>query len=139
MRKVFRFTWLLVAVGCIYLGWVFYSRWSENHALTERLEEHQAAQARAQASAMLKAYGGDRLTILAFYATPSGIRRGQKARLCYGVSNSKSVRIEPPVENVWPSLSRCVEVSPRADTVYRLIAEDANGQVQTVSTRVTVH
>ena len=139
MRRVFRFTWVLVAAGCIYLGWVYFSRWSENHALTERLEEHKEAQARAQASAMLKAYGGERLTILAFYASPPGIRRGQKAQLCYGVSNSRSVRIEPPVENVWPSLSRCVEVSPRTDTVYRLIAEDANGQVKTVSTTVAVH
>jgi hypothetical protein len=135
MRKVFRFTWLLLPAGCIYLGWVFYSRWSDNHALIQRLEDSKAARHRA----VVEAYGGDRLTILDFYAAPGTIHRGGKTQLCYSVSNSKSVRIEPPVENVWPSLDRCVEVHPIADTAYRLIAEDANGHTATASVMVKVH
>jgi hypothetical protein len=37
------------------------------------------------------------------------------------------VRIEPPVENVYPALTRCVQVSPRRDTEYKLVAEDGAG------------
>jgi len=118
----------------IFAGWTFYSRWAENRAYTQRLEEQKAAQAQA----VIDAYGGDRLTILAFYVTPSTIRRGEKAQLCYGVSNSKSIRVEPPVKNIWPSFSNCVEVAPQRDTVYKLIAEDANGNTKTVSTAIKV-
>ena len=135
MRGVLRFTWLLVTVGCIYLGYVFYSRASDNRALVRRLEESRTAQDRA----VVQAYGEGRLTILSFYATPGIIRRGQKTQLCYGVSNSKSVRIEPPVENVWPSFGRCVEVQPRKDTTYTLIAEAADKSTKTVSITVKVH
>ncbi len=134
MRKAYRFTWLLIAAGCLYLGWIYYSRWSEKRALIERVEERKAAQARA----VVDAYGGDRLTILTFYAMPGTIRRGGKAQLCYGVSNSERVRIEPPVKNVWPSFSRCVEVTPGSDTVYKLIAEDGKGHTASATTTVIV-
>jgi hypothetical protein len=135
MRKVYGFTWVTVAVMCIYIGWIFFSRWSENRALIRRLEEGKAAQDRA----VVEAYGGGRLTILGFYATPTTIHTGKTAQLCYSVSNAESVRIEPPVENVWPSLSRCVEVAPSSDTVYKLIAEDSKGNAKTASVIVKVN
>ena len=102
---------------------------------SRRLAESKEAQDRA----IVDAYGGGHLTLLGFYAAPSTIRRGAKAQLCYGVSNSKTVRIEPPVKNVWPSFSRCIEVAPESDTVYRLIAEDAAGHKVIATTAVKVH
>ncbi len=135
MRKVFGFTWVGITVMCIYIGWVFYSRWSDNRALIRSLEERKAAQDRA----VVEAYGGGSLTILGFYATPTTIHPGKTAQLCYSVSNAQSVRIEPPVENVWPSFSRCVEVTPRSDTAYKLIAEDSTGNAKTASVIVKVH
>ncbi len=135
MRRAFRFMWVLLPAGCIYLGWVYYSRWSDNRALIQRMEESKAAQDHA----VVQAYGGDRLSILDFYAAPGTIRRGEKAQLCYSVSNSTSVRIEPPVQNVWPSLDRCVEVRPRTSTAYKLIAEDAKGHTLTARVMVKVH
>jgi hypothetical protein len=134
MRRMFRFTWFVVIAACIYLGWNFYSRWSEKRTLIQRLEENKRSQDRD----VLDLYGGDRLTILAFYATPPTIHQGESTQLCYGVSNSESVRIEPPVKNVWPSFSRCVEVTPKEDTVFRLIAEDAEGNTATAETTVKV-
>jgi hypothetical protein len=134
MRRVFRFAWWLVPVSGVYLCIVFHSRWSENRAFVQRLEERQAAHLHA----VVEAYGGDRLTILGFYAKPAEIRRGEKAQLCYGVSNSRAVRIEPPVGDVWPSFGRCVEISPKTDTVYTFTAEDANGNTKTRSIAVTV-
>jgi hypothetical protein len=134
MRKVYSVTLVTASLVCIYLGWIYYLRWSENRAFVRRLAEPKEAQDRA----IVDAYGGRRLTLLGFYASPATIRRGAKAQLCYGVSNSKTVRIEPPVKNVWPSFSRCVEVAPQSDTVYRLVAEDAAGHKVIATTAIKV-
>ncbi len=135
MRRVFRFTWWILAVfACIYLGMVYYSRRSANQALIQAIEERKASQDRA----VVDAYGGDSLAILNFYANPVAIRQGETTQICYSVPNAESVRIEPAVDNVWPSLSRCVEVAPSSDTVYTLIAEDANGNTATATTTVEV-
>jgi len=135
MRRVLRITWwVLVAFACIYLGSVYYSRWSAKNSLKQRLEERKATQERA----VVDAYGGENLTILNFYANPAAIRRGETTQLCYSVPNAESVRIEPPVKNVWPSRSRCVDVAPTSDTLYTLIAEDDGGNTVTADTTVEV-
>jgi hypothetical protein len=133
MRKAHSVTLVTASPVCVYLGWIYYLRWSENRAFVRRLAEPKEAQDRA----IVDAYGGGRLTLLGFYATPATIRRGEKSQLCYGVSNSKTIRIEPPIKNIWPSLSRCVEVAPERDTVYRLIAEDAAGH-KVIATTIKV-
>jgi len=76
--------------------------------------------------------------VVGFYATPDVMRQGEKADLCYGVDNAKSVRLDPPVERVWPSVGRCFEVTPLRDTRYTLIPEDADGHtaVQSLTVRV---
>jgi hypothetical protein len=125
---------LLVAVAVIYLGWIYYSRWSANRAITQRIEEKRAAQDRA----IIDAYGGGRFNIAGFYAVPALIRTGGKAQLCYSVVNAATVRIEPPVDNVWPSLSRCVDVKPTSDTSYKLIARDSGGNTKTAVLTVRV-
>lgn len=136
MRRASRYTWLiLLAFACIYLSWIYYTRRSANRALSEEIRERQEAQERA----VLDAYGGGELAILNFYANPAAIRKGETTQICYSAPNAESVRIEPPVKNVWPSRSRCVEVSPTSDTVYTLIAEDANGNTVTAETAVEVN
>jgi hypothetical protein len=134
MRKMFRFTWILAVAVCIYLGWIYYSRRSDNRAIIKRMEEKQSARDKA----IVDAHGGGKLTILGFYSMPSKIRPGEKSQICYSVSNAESVRIEPPIENVWPSISRCVDVAPEKDTVYKLIAADAEGNTETAMTNVEV-
>ncbi len=64
---------------------------------------------------------------MSFYASPGVIRSGDSANLCYGVNGASQVRLEPPVEKVWAAQSRCFAVSPRADTEYKLTAEDTAG------------
>lgn len=78
----------------------------------------------------------DPVKILSFYPRETMVTAGDMTLLCYGVSNAKSVRIEPPVEGVSPSLSRCVEVRPKGETRYTLTAVGSDGQ--TVSQSVTV-
>jgi hypothetical protein len=121
--------WFLVAavvVVTVRAGWIYYSRRS-----AEREAQKVAAQQKvADDRSTVAAYGGDKLTILQFYAMPAAIRRGESAQLCYGVSNAKDVRIDPPVENVWPSLDRCVDVKPKRNTTYNLVAQDAAGHTE---------
>jgi hypothetical protein len=125
---------ILLVVGIIYDGSVFYSRWSSNRRAAEAQAEKETAQARKTVDAL----GGQGLRILSFYAAPGTIRRGGHTNLCYGVSGAKSVRMEPPVEAVWPALTRCVQVSPRKDAEYKLIADDGNGHsaAQTAAVKV---
>src|ERR1700722_10619060 len=58
--------------------------------------------------------GGPRgpVRILRFYATTGSIAQGDKAQLCYGVENAKSVRISPSLEPVAPATNRCLEIVP---------------------------
>lgn len=55
--------------------------------------------------------GGDELKILSFAASTGIIHPGGSATICHGVNEAKTVRIEPPVENVYPALTHCLEVS----------------------------
>ena len=67
--------------------------------------------------------------ITQFYASPAHPRQGEKTLLCYGVENAKDVRLDPPVEEVWPALSRCFEVKPKGAAKYTLSASGPGGSV----------
>jgi hypothetical protein len=120
---------VLAAVLC--LGWIFAKRQGFGSD-SSGLQPHIAA----ASSGSGRATEADRVQILQFYARDSVLTEGGKTVLCYGVSNARSVRIDPPVEGVGPALSRCVEVRPKRETLYTLIAEGSDGR--TVSQAVTV-
>src|SRR5665213_3551551 len=82
--------------------------------------------------------GGPPVKIRAFYARETAILERGKTLLCYGVSDAKSVRIDPSVEGVSPALSRCLEVQPPAETRYTLTAEGADGTTVSQSAIVRV-
>ena len=67
--------------------------------------------------------------ILQFYSSVGSIRAGEKALLCYGVENAKSVRIAPLMEGEAPSSNRCLEVSPLHTTHYTILAEGFDGHI----------
>ena len=58
--------------------------------------------------------------------------------LCYGVDNAKAVRIQPPVDKVWPALSRCLAIAPFTATTYILTAEGEDHQQLTKSVTVKI-
>jgi hypothetical protein len=125
----------MTGLALLYDGFIFYSRWS-------KAREGAEAEARAEAESArqtLERMGGGGLAITGFYASPREIRRGGQAKLCYGVNGAKQVRLEPAAGEVWPSSSRCLDVAPKADTTYRLTAEDAAGHAvsQTFVLKVT--
>jgi hypothetical protein len=63
-----------------------------------------------------------------FYASPAEPPADEKTLLCYGVENATAVRLEPPVDRVWPTVTRCFQIPTRAAT-YTLTAERGGDRV----------
>jgi hypothetical protein len=134
MQKVLRWGWLPVLLVFSYTGWVLYNRTATN---TKIDAEHERSRARSDGEIVEKLGGGE-LKVVAFYANPPMVRQGGRGLLCYGVVNAKSVRIEPPIPDVGPALSRCVDATPTQTTTYTLIAEDEKGKEVRSSTTIGV-
>jgi len=128
----------LIAIVALTVVWIFFSRWWQNRVFENRAREERAARQREQDRATLEQMGGKELAIQTFYATPGQIRRGESVQLCYGVANAKTVKLEPQPNPVWPSYSRCVDVSPAKTTTYTLTISDASGQTKSQSLEVKV-
>lgn len=133
-KQVAQWTWIPVILVFAYSGWVLYDRRAENARIEESQEK---AKAKADLEIVEK-LGGERLKILMFYANPPVLARGEKGLLCYGVSNAKTVRIEPAVEGVGPTLSRCVTIHPKEQTTYTLVAADEKGQEEKSTVEVRI-
>lgn len=133
LRRALKFSWLLIAVAAVYSGWVLLERWDANRRMQREAEQQKLESARRAVEAL----GGDRFEVLHFYASPGIVRRGEEAQLCYGVSNARDVRLEPPAGAVWPSFGRCLTVQPEKDTTYTLTITHANGQTKSES--LTIH
>jgi len=124
MRRVTITLWVALALALLNLSWTFLQRRNVPH--------------RMQRTSAGVADRGTDLKILSFYATSGEIRDGDREILCYGVQNAKSVRMEPPVEELRPALTRCVSVEPHANMRYRLIAEGLDGGLAEASFEVRV-
>lgn len=135
IRKLLPFTSAAVVITALYVGWIFYSRWQ-----SERDAERARAEAQAsEAQKVVDAYGGNKVTVLSISAGKAVLRPGETTQLCYGVSNAKSVKIDPPVNaDLWPSTYRCVEVSPKKDTTYTITADDGQGHTDTQSLEIKI-
>ncbi|MEJ5369852.1 MAG: hypothetical protein WHT08_16175 [Bryobacteraceae bacterium] len=80
---------------------------------------------------------GSEVRILAFYAA-SVPERGRPFRLCYSVLNAAHVRLDPPLAEISPSLSRCVEAVIHRRTTVTLTATGKAGQSASVSIELPV-
>ena len=114
---LFRFSKLFVAVGLLAAVWL--------------MSEMRRGDPRAWVRPANSPPGPVRIT--QFYASVGTLLVGQKALLCYGVENAKSVHISPILSNVYPSPSRCVEIVPEHTTHYTIQAEGYDGHVATKS------
>jgi hypothetical protein len=137
-RNPLRYTSVLLVIALIYVGATFYFRRAQNRELEQKSAEAAAAKRLADDARTFDQLGGNEFKILAFYATPPAIHAGDQVQLCYGVSNAKAVKLEPQTNAVWPSLSRCIEVTPKKTTEYTLTADDGNGNSKTSKLTVEV-
>ena len=129
---------IAVAIALLYVGWVFFSRWQENRAIEQKTKDEAVQKQRENDRASVELLGGNEFAIQMFYASPGLIRRGESTRLCYGVSNAKTLKLEPQSNPVWPSHSHCVEVAPAKTTTYTLTIEDAAGNTKSQTVEVKV-
>ncbi|HYL85560.1 MAG TPA: hypothetical protein VE263_15095 [Candidatus Angelobacter sp.] len=132
------YTITLIIIVALVVGWIFFSRWWENRAIEKRATQERTQQQRENDRAAVEMMGGKDLAIQNFYAAPGIIRRGETTQLCYGVANAKTVTLEPQSNPVWPSYSRCVDVSPVKTTTYTLTVADASGKTLSQSVEVKV-
>ncbi|MBS1859354.1 MAG: hypothetical protein JST11_28530 [Acidobacteria bacterium] len=130
MRQARLLLWIALAVTVIRLGWIQVTR----HRNLQRLER--AAGSRRGSSGL--APEPDVLRITHFYAPSGEIYSGSRGLICYGVRNARRVWMDPPVERLGPTLTRCFFVEPRADANYTLFAEDAAGARVSESLRLRV-
>jgi hypothetical protein len=124
MRKLRGLTIATLALAAAYLAWTFLSR----SVSTSRWARRNQPAAEGGTAEFARTYGGPDVKILQFYARDGNIVEGTKSVVCYGVLNAKSVRIEPRLEGVSPSLNRCVEVSAEKETRFTLTAEGSDGR-----------
>jgi hypothetical protein len=125
VKKLVQVMWIPVLVTTLYVGWVLWQR-------------HSSAAARPPvATDPLAKYAGH-VEIVQFYASNGIIATGGETQLCYGAVNAKEVRLDPPVEKVWPSMSRCFDVAPAKTTHYTLTAESADHKSATASLDIAV-
>ena len=117
------------AAAAVLLAVVFtlLSRWLNVRSIERAAAAQRQEQQREQDRVTVEQLGGKSFDILMFYASPRAIERGASAKLCYGVSNAKSLTLEPGSYAVWPSASHCVDVSPRKTTTYTLTILDQAG------------
>lgn len=121
-----------------YVGWIFLSRWEQNRALRRKAQQKRAERQREADRAAIEQLGGGELGIQYFYASPGTIHRKESSQLCYAVSNAKTVTLDPPVAEVWPSHVRCFDVTPAKTTTYTLTVAGNSGPAKTASVTVKV-
>ena len=129
-----------IAALCIagYVGFVMFSRYESDRTIEKRNEVKAAEQRRANDAAAVEELGGSEPAIRSLYVSPTQIHPGETAQLCYDVANAKTVTLDPPVAEVWPSHTRCVDLSPKKDTTYTLTITDAKGQTQSQTVKLEV-
>jgi len=129
---------MLVCVA-IYVGFVLLTRYESNRDFERRDAAQKAEQRREEDRRAVEQLGGSDLAIRSFYVSPPQIHRGEKAQLCYDVANAKTVTLDPPEGEVWPSHSRCVDLTPKKTTTYTLTIADTSGKTATQSVELQVH
>ena len=130
----------LVILGVfLYVSYVLYARYQSNKEYERKRAERQAEQHREEDRLAVEQLGGSELAIRGLYVSPRAIHPGETAQLCYDVANAKTVTLDPPAGEVWPSHTRCLNISPRKTTTYTLSIKDAAGNTVSETVELSVH
>jgi hypothetical protein len=136
-RALLTFSTLALLAAILYVAWIFGSRWQAQRRLRQAIHDSEVESARK----VVEQYASGHVRILAFYASPPMLIRGEHSNLCFGLDSAEWVRIEPGVQPLKPALTRCVSVAPEATTEYTLTAGGPGGAKvsQTVTISVAGH
>lgn len=128
----------VVLIVLAFVGYTMWSRKTQDADLAYKQQQAKSAQQRESDAAAVEELGGSDFKIIAFYASPGLIHRGDTVDMCYGVSNAKNVTLDPPEATVWPSANRCMQVTPKKTTTYTLTIDDGKGKTANQQLTVTV-
>jgi hypothetical protein len=131
MRRIGVLLRVALAVAIAQIGWT----WLQRHDGDMRIRRLLAGRAPTHRVHRGESTG---VKIEQFYARSGQITDAENTVICYGVRNARTVRLEPPVEKLTPSLTRCFYVEPKQDTTYTLTAQGADGTTDVVSFQVKV-
>lgn len=136
LRKVLPYTTVMLVIAALYVGYTFYSR---HQADVEAQARIAAQKQEAEKRTVDAVFGDGEIKFTTFYIDTRSLKRGDTARLCYGVVNATSVKIDPPVEQLKPTYEHCFEISPKKTTKYTITAEDGKGHSKSESLELPVH
>jgi hypothetical protein len=129
------FTTIAMILAALYVVWTFYSRHESARKAQEAIETKQREAEKRQADLI---FGSGEVKFTMFSADNGTVKRGETTRLCYGVVNATTVKIDPSVgEPIKPTNRHCVEITPRQTTTYTITASNGKGDTKTSS--LTVH
>ena len=68
---------VVLAVVALVVGWILFSRWSENKRIDSQSSERKKQTQQESDRTTLEQMGGKELDIQAFYASPGAVHRGE--------------------------------------------------------------
>jgi len=132
-KNAFLYSWAALSLAALVVCWIIFSRWQENRGIEKRAKaertQKQQEQDRAPSNNSAERSSPSRTST----PLPERFAAAKTVQLCYGVANAKTVKLEPQRNPVWPSYSRCVDVTPTKSTTYTLTIADAAGNTRTQS------
>jgi hypothetical protein len=138
-KNPFLYSSLLIFAVILYVSYVLYARYQSSREYERQTKQRQSEERREEDRLAVEQLGGSELAIRGLYVSPRAIHRGETAQLCYDVANAKTITLDPPAGEVWPSHSRCLNISPRKTTTYTLTIKDAAGKAVSQSVELPVH
>jgi hypothetical protein len=136
LKKILPYTTAALVAALLYVAYIFYQR----HEADVQAQAQIEAKQQADRERTLKAVFGDgEIRFTTFSIDTTSLRRGDIARLCYGVENATSVKLDPPIETLKPTYLHCLDISPKVTTKYTITAEDGKGHSKSESLELKVH
>lgn len=136
LKKILPYTTAMLIAAMLYVGYIFYSRRQSDMEAEARLEAQKQAERQRTVAAV---FGNGEIRFNQFTIDRTSLKRGETARLCYGVENATKVKMDPPVEQLKPTYLHCLDISPKQTTTYTITAEDGKGNKKIESLVLPVH
>jgi hypothetical protein len=133
LGAILPYTTVAVVIAALYVAWTFYSRHEANVKAQQERAAQEAEHRQREAQTI---FGSGGLSFRTWSADKSVVRPGEVAHICYGIVAAKTVKIDPPVEELKPSYLHCFDVRPKQTTTYTITAADEAGH--TASQQLTI-
>lgn len=135
LQAILPYTTIALIIAVLYVAWTFYSRHESNRQAQEAID---AKKAEARKQVLDQIYGSGAVDFSTFTVDSGILKHGETTELCYGVVNAKTVKIDPPIEQLKPSYHHCFEIAPKTTTTYTITADNGAGKTKKESLTVQV-